>query len=113
MAPLATYFSKSELMAQLQSHQCVGFHKKEDFIGDLEVPDDVLDFLFLGETNRPKSGPAGLAPIMPFQWQVIWVVSGPPRSKRLKGSPPGLVGPTSRDQTGSSGPRQALADLQN
>jgi len=31
-------------MARFQSHQCIGFHKKEDIIGDLEVPDDVLDF---------------------------------------------------------------------
>jgi len=46
MTPLATYFSKSKLMARFQSHQCIGFHKNEDIIGDLEVPDDVLDFLF-------------------------------------------------------------------
>ena len=44
MAPLATYFSKSKLMARLQSHQGVRFHKKEDVIGDLEVPDDILFF---------------------------------------------------------------------
>jgi len=62
---------------------------------------------------RPKSGPAGLAPILPFQWQVVWVVSGPPGSKRLKGSSSGLAGPTSRGQTGPSGLRQAFADLQN
>jgi len=47
MTPLATYFSKSKLMARFQSHLCIGFQKKkEDIIGDLEVPDDVLDFLF-------------------------------------------------------------------
>jgi len=33
-------------MAWIQSHQVVRFHKKEDVIDDLEVPDDVLDFLF-------------------------------------------------------------------
>ena len=46
MTPLATYFSKSKLMARFQSHLGIGFLKKEDIIGDLEVPDDVLDFLF-------------------------------------------------------------------
>ena len=47
MTPLATYFSKSKLMARFQSHQGVCyFHKKKDVIGDLEVPDDVLDLLF-------------------------------------------------------------------
>jgi len=47
MTPLATYFSKSKLMARFQSHQGVHFYKKqaiEDVIGDLEVPDDVLFF---------------------------------------------------------------------
>jgi len=29
-------------MARFQSQLCIGFHKKEDVIGDLEVPDDVL-----------------------------------------------------------------------
>ena len=40
------FFSKSKLMARFQSHQGVRFHKKEDVIGDLEVPDDVLSLLF-------------------------------------------------------------------
>jgi len=38
-------------MARFQSHLCIGFHKKEDIIGDLEVLDDVLDCLFLAEMN--------------------------------------------------------------
>ena len=42
MTPLATYFSKSKLMARFQSHLSIGFHENEDIIGDLEVPDDVL-----------------------------------------------------------------------
>jgi len=42
MTPLATYFSKSKLMARFQSHLGIGFHTKEDIIGALEVPDDVL-----------------------------------------------------------------------
>ena len=29
----------------------IGLHKKEDIIGDLEVPDDVLDFLFFAEMD--------------------------------------------------------------
>ena len=33
-------------MARFQSHQGVSFHKEEDVIGDLEVPDDVLDLPF-------------------------------------------------------------------
>ena len=48
MTPLATYFSKSKLMARFQSHQGVHFYKKqeiEDVIGDFEVPDDVLFFV--------------------------------------------------------------------
>ena len=52
MTPLATYFSKSKLMARFQSHLGIGFHKKkEDIIGDLEVPDDVLDFVFFVEMD--------------------------------------------------------------
>jgi len=52
MTPLATYFSKSRLMAWFESHQGVRFHeKKEDVIGDLEVPDDVLDLLFFAEVD--------------------------------------------------------------
>ena len=51
MTPLATYFSKSELMARFQSHLGIGFHKKEDIIGDLEVPDDVPDLLFFCGTD--------------------------------------------------------------
>jgi len=51
MTPLAAYFSKSKLMARFQSHQGVRFHKKEDVIGDLEVPDDVLDLLFFVEMD--------------------------------------------------------------
>ena len=46
MKALATYFSKSKFMARFQSHQGIRFHKKEDLIGDLEIPDDVLDLLF-------------------------------------------------------------------
>ena len=45
MTPLATYFSKSKLMARFQSHQSAHFYKKqeiEDVIGDLKIPDDVL-----------------------------------------------------------------------
>jgi len=42
MTALATYFSKSKLMAWFQWDLCIGFHKKEDIIVDLEVPDDVL-----------------------------------------------------------------------
>jgi len=49
MTPLATYFLKSKLMARFQSHLCIGFHIKEDIIGDLKVPDNVLDFLFFVE----------------------------------------------------------------
>jgi len=49
MTPLATYFSKSKLLARFQSHQGVHFYKKKqeikDIIGDLEVPDDVLLFV--------------------------------------------------------------------
>ena len=45
MTPLATYFSKSKLMARFQSHQGVHFSKKKQQkkqeIGDLGVPDDV------------------------------------------------------------------------
>jgi len=51
MTPLATYFSKSRLMARFQSHLCISFHKKGDIIGDLEVPDDALDFPFFVEVN--------------------------------------------------------------
>jgi len=52
MTTLATYFTKSKLIARLQSHLSIGcFHKKEDIIGDLEVPDDVLDFLFFVEMD--------------------------------------------------------------
>jgi len=51
MTPLATYFSKSRLMARFRSHQSVRFHIKEDVIGDLEVPDDVLDLLFFVEMD--------------------------------------------------------------
>ena len=51
MTPLATYFSKSKLLTRFQSHLCIGFHKKEDIIGDLEVPEDVLDFLFFVEMD--------------------------------------------------------------
>jgi len=40
MTPLATYFSKPKLMTRFQSHQCIGFHKKEDIIGDLKVPEE-------------------------------------------------------------------------
>ena len=46
MTHLATYFSKSRLMARFQSHQGVRFHIKEHVISDLEVPDDVLDLPF-------------------------------------------------------------------
>jgi len=38
-------------MAPFQSHQGVRFRKKEDVIGDLEVPDDVLDLLFFVEMD--------------------------------------------------------------
>jgi len=38
-------------MARFQSHQGVNFYKKEDVIGDLEVPDDVLDLLFFVEMD--------------------------------------------------------------
>jgi len=38
-------------MARFQSHEGVRFHKKEDVIGDLEVPDDVLDLLFFVEVD--------------------------------------------------------------
>jgi len=51
MTPLATYFSKSRLMARFQSQQGVHFYEKEGIeavIGDLEVPDDVL---FIVETD--------------------------------------------------------------
>ena len=33
-------------MARFESHQGVSFHEEEDVIGDLEVPDDVLDLPF-------------------------------------------------------------------
>ena len=39
-------------MARFQSHHCIGFHEKEDIIGDLEVPDDVLDFLLFEEMDN-------------------------------------------------------------
>jgi len=48
MTPLATYLSKSELIARFKSHQGFHFYKKqeiEDVIGDREVPDDVLFFV--------------------------------------------------------------------
>ena len=43
---LSDIFFKFKLMARFQSHQGVRFHKKEDVIWDLEVPDAVLDLLF-------------------------------------------------------------------
>ena len=56
MTPLATYFSKSKLMARFQSHQGVHFYKKqeiEDVIGDLDVPDDAVSYTHLTlPTNR-------------------------------------------------------------
>jgi len=57
ITPLATYFSKSKLMARFQSHRVVHFHKKEDVIGDLEVTDDVLDLLFFGRDNQAQIRP--------------------------------------------------------
>ena len=51
MTPLATYFSKAKLMARFQLHQCIRFHKKGDIIGDLEVPDDFLDFVVFVEMD--------------------------------------------------------------
>ena len=54
MTPLATYFSKSRLMARFQSHQSVSFHEEEDVI---EVPDDVLFFCGNGYFGAIETDP--------------------------------------------------------
>ena len=40
-------------MARFESHQGVSFHEEEDVIGDLEVPDDVLDLPFFFQKWTP------------------------------------------------------------
>jgi len=61
MTPLATYFSKSRLMARFQSHHGVYFYEKQEFedvIGDLEVPDDVLFFCGNGHLGAIETEPS-------------------------------------------------------
>ena len=57
MTPLATYFSKSRLMARFQPQEGVCFHIKEDVIGDLEVPDNVLFFCGKGYLGAIETEP--------------------------------------------------------